>query len=170
MDEEYTVTVGRVIREWGLKGEVVVFSLTYAPERLLSLKEVALQIDDKVECKKIKSVRPYKGNFLLAFHGCETPEEASKYRGALIKIRMSESPKLPEGVYYYYQIVGLDVYTVEGDYIGKVVDIIETGSNDVYVVKDGEIEHLIPAVKDVVKKIDLDTKRVIVKLMEEVEV
>jgi len=169
MGEEYTVIVGRVLREWGLNGEVIVFPLTFDPKRLLRLKDIALQVNDKVDYKRIRSVRPHKGNVLLAFNGCETPEEARKYRGALIKIKSSESPKLPEGIYYQYQIIGLDVYTIEGDYLGKIVNIVETGSNDVYVVKGDDRECLIPAIKDAVREIDLESKKMIVKLMEAVE-
>jgi 16S rRNA processing protein RimM len=73
---------------------------------------------------------------------------------------------LPEGVYYHYQIIGLGVYTVDGDYLGKIMSIFETGSNDVYVVRGEDKEYLIPAIKDVIKEIDLEAKKMIVKLME----
>jgi len=73
-----------------------------------------------------------------------------------------ESPPLPEDVYYYYQIIGLKVFTVDGVYIGGVSDIIETGSNDVYVVRDEEKEYLIPAIRDVIKDIDIGNRRIII--------
>lgn len=169
MSEEYIVTVGKILREWGLNGEVIVLPLTFDPKRFLKLREVALQSSGKIEYKKIRSARPHKGNILLAFNGCKTRDEAKKYRDALIKIKSSESPKLPEGVYYHYQIIDLNVYTIEGDYLGKIVSIVETGSNDVYVVKGDNREYLIPAIKDAVKEIDLKSKKMIVKLMEAVE-
>lgn len=163
---EDLVIVGRVLREWGLKGEVIVLPLTFDPERFSKLNEVAVQVQDRIEHKKLRSVRPHQNNLLIGFEGCKTPEDAKRYRGALVKIKGSESPKLPDGVYYRYQIIGLSVYTINGDHLGKIASIFETGSNDVYVVRGEEREYLIPAIKDVVKEIDLEEKKVIVKLME----
>jgi 16S rRNA processing protein RimM len=166
MNMEGLVTIGRVLREWGVKGEVIVQPLTFDPKRFSELNEVAVQVQDSIVQRKIRLVRLHKNNLLIAFEGCETPEDARRYRGALIKIKESESPKLPEGVYYHYQIIGLGVYTVDGDYLGKIMSIFETGSNDVYVVRGEDKEYLIPAIKDVIKEIDLEAKKMIVKLME----
>jgi 16S rRNA processing protein RimM len=164
--ENDLVIIGRVLREWGLTGEVIVLPLTFYPERFLKLKEVAVQVQDRIEQKKLRSVRPHKNNLLIAFEGCETPEDARRYRGALIKIKESESPKLAGGVYYHYQIIGLGVYTIDGDYLGKITSILETGSNDVYVVRGEDGEYLIPAIKDVIKEVDLEAKKMTVKPME----
>jgi 16S rRNA processing protein RimM len=167
MDVEGLVTVGRILREWGLNGEVIVLPLTFDSERFSRLKEVAVQIrDGGIEYKKLESVRPHRSNLLIGFEGCDTPEDAQKYRGALIKIKESESPKLPDGVYYHYQIIGLGVYTINGDYLGQIKSIFETGSNDVYVVRGEDREYLIPAIRDVIREIDLKAKKMIVKLME----
>lgn len=114
---EDLVIVGRVLREWGLKGEVIVLPLTFDPERFSKLNEVAVQVRDRIEHKKLRSVRPHQNNLLIGFEGCETPEDARRYRGALVKIKGSESPKLPDGVYYHYQIIGLSVYTINGDHL-----------------------------------------------------
>ncbi|MCL4537491.1 MAG: ribosome maturation factor RimM [Nitrospirae bacterium] len=168
-EDESLVTIGRVLKEWGLKGELMVLPLTFDPERFSGLGEVAVQHQGVIEWKRLKSVRPHKNNLLLSFEGCGTPEDARKYRSALIKIKKSESPKLPTGVYYQYQIIGLSVYTVKGDYLGEVESIFETGSNDVYVVRGEDKEYLVPAIKDVVKEIDLESKKIIVKPMEAVE-
>lgn len=166
MNVKGLVTIGRILREWGVKGEVVVQPLTFDPKRFSELNEVAVQVQNRIEQKKIRSVRPHKNNLLIAFEGCETPEDARRYRGALIKIKESESPKLPEGVYYHYQIIGLGVYTIDGEYLGKITSIFETASNDVYVVRGEEREYLIPAIKDVIREINLGAKKMIVKLME----
>ncbi len=160
--QQELVVVGRIIKEWGLKGDLLVMPLTFDPKRFYSLHEVFIQLEDIVELKKIREARLYKGNLLLRFDGCETPEHARKYRGALIKIDKSESPKLPEGIYYHYQIIGLDVYNTSGDYLGEVREIIETASNDVYVVKSDDEEYLIPAIKDFIAEIDIESKKMIV--------
>ncbi|GER94202.1 16S rRNA processing protein RimM [hot springs metagenome] len=166
---ESIVVIGRVMREWGLKGEMIVQPLTFDPERFLKLKDVFVQIQDIIEHKKLKSVKPYRNNILISIEECNTPEDVRRYRGALIKIKESESPKLPEGVYYHYQIVGLSVYTVDGNYLGKITSIFATGSNDVYIVNNDDREYLIPAIKDVIREIDLEARKMIVKLMEVVE-
>lgn len=168
--QQELVVVGRIIKEWGLKGDLLIMPLTFDPKRFYDLHEVFIQLKDAVELKKIRKVRLYKDNLLLRFDDCETPEHARKYRGALIKIDKSESPKLPEGVYYHYQIIGLNVYNTNGDYLGEVKEIIETASNDVYVVKSDDEEYLIPAIKDFIAEIDIESKKMIVTPMEIEEV
>lgn len=168
---ESLITVGKVLKEWGVKGELLVLPLTYDPDRFFLLKSLAIQSGDEIQWRALKSVRHHKGMLLLGIDGCNSPEDARRYRGALLKIKMSDSPKLPEGIYYQYQIIGLDVYTDKGEYLGQVESIVETGSNDVYVVK-GKYkaeEYLIPAIKDVILMIDLEANRMIVRLMEIVE-
>lgn len=164
--QQELVVVGRILKEWGLKGDLLVMPLTFDPKRFYSLHEVFVQIKNAVERKKIREARLYKDNLLLRFDGCETPEHARKYRGALIKIDKSESPKLPEGIYYHYQVVGLDVYNTSGDYLGKVREIIETASNDVYVVKSDDKEYLIPAIKEFIAEIDIESKKIIAATVE----
>jgi 16S rRNA processing protein RimM len=166
--EEF-VTIGRILKEWGLIGEFLALPLTFDPERFLKLSEIGIQFKDfgeTIEWKKLRSVKFHKNLLLLRIDGCDSPEEARRYRHALLKIKKSESPELPEGVYYHYQIIGLKVYTVDGIYLGQIKSILETGSNDVYIVRESEREYLIPAIKEVVKEIDLKANRMIVKPLE----
>lgn len=169
MQSEKLITVGRILKEWGLNGELIVLPLTFDPDRFSKLREVVVELRGVIEKKRIISIKFHKNNLLIGFEGCGTPEDARRYRGALIKIKESESPKLPDGVYYHYQIIGLEVYTDNGQYLGQVRSILETGSNDVYVVMRDKREYLIPAIKDVIKEIDLKTNRMIVRPMEVIE-
>ncbi len=91
---------------------------------------------------------------------------AAKYRDSTINIKKDLLECSKEDEYFYDQIIGLSVYTTEGNIIGKVVDIFETGSNDVYVVKNNDKEYLVPAIKHVVKKIEPDANRIIIKVMD----
>ncbi len=146
---------------------MIVVPLTFDPKRFLKLSEVAVQCRGGVaEWRKLSSLQFHGEYLIIGLEQCETPEEARRYRGALLKIRPSESPPLPEGVYYHYQIIGLKVYTVAGDYIGEIRSILETGSNDVYVVRGEEGEQLVPALKNVIKEIDIDSKRMVIRPME----
>lgn len=185
---EGLITIGKVLKEWALKGEILVLPLTFDPNRFFNLQTVAFHFEiphknskgsprgknfsanenNGPEWKRLKSVKSHKDLILLGLENCDTPEEARKYRGALIKISPAESPELPEGLYYHYQITGLSVYTVDGDFLGEIVEIMETTSNDIYVVRGNSREYLLPAIKDVVKDIDLKSGKMTVKLMEPV--
>lgn len=175
-NEDLTV-VGKVVKEWGIKGDMLVLPLTFDPEQFSKLNEIVIQPEAaarsgsnmQIVWKMLQSVRPHKNLLLVKIDGCETPEEARKYRNALIKIKKSQRPDLPDGVYYHHQIVGLAVYTDDGICLGEIKEIIETRSNDVYVVRGEGREYLIPAVNDAVKEIDLKSKKMVIKLMEVVE-
>lgn len=165
------ITIGRVVREWGLKGELLVEPLTFDPDRFLRLREVAVAAgrEKTVTRHLLISVRPHGKFLVLSIDGSKDPEEARKYRGAQIQVRRSESPVLPEGVYYQYDIIGLKVRTADGRELGTIRSILETGSNDVYVVRGADMERLIPAIKDVVQRIDLKAGVMTVKLPETAE-
>ncbi|MDI6801984.1 MAG: ribosome maturation factor RimM [Thermodesulfovibrionales bacterium] len=168
--EENLVAIGKVLKEWGIRGEMMILPLTFDPKQFLKLREIRIQRRSDIELRKIRSLRFHKGFILMGIEGCDSPENARTYRGSLIKIMTSESPDLPEGVYYHYQIIGLKVYTTDGCYLGQIMSIIETGGNDVYVVKgDNGKEYMLPAIKDVVRGIDIKSQTMTVKLMEVVE-
>lgn len=94
------------------------------------------------------------------------PEDARQYRNYILSVKSKSLPPLEEGVYYHEQIIGTSVYTTQGELIGIVDSILETGSNDVYVVKLDEREYLIPAIKDVIKEIDLKNRRILIDVIE----
>jgi 16S rRNA processing protein RimM len=103
---------------------------------------------------------------VLKLEGVDQRAEAEKLRGLLIQVPVDEAVPLDQGEYYLYQIVGLEVWTKEGEYLGRVAEVLETGSNDVYVVREGGREILIPALSDVVLEVDLEENRMEVHLME----
>ncbi|NTU42533.1 MAG: 16S rRNA processing protein RimM [Nitrospirales bacterium] len=162
------VAIGRVLKEWGIRGEFLVIPMTFDPERFLDLSEIVMG-DVPGALRKIRSVRFHKDLILMGIEGCSTPEDARKLRGALLRIEKGESPPLPEGTYYHYQIIGLEVYTTDGRCLGRVESIMETKGNDIYVVKGDGGEHLIPSIRDWVRKIDLEEGRMVVEPMDTVE-
>lgn len=101
---------------------------------------------------------------MLQLSGIESKEEADTYRRAEVQIPRSEVPPLPPGHFYVFQLVGCEVVTADGTRVGTVRDVQTTGANDVYVVAgdDGK-EVLIPAIKQVVAKIDLDHRQVVIQ-------
>ena len=108
----------------------------------------------------IQSTHIHKGQLLLKVEGVEDPESVQALRGYWVLVPREQARKLPKGAYYLYQVVGLDVYTTAGDYLGKIEDVITGTANDVYVVRGQGVddpvgELLVPAVKQFVKKLDV---------------
>jgi len=146
----------------GLRGEVRVQILTDFPERFGLLKTVYVGEDHSPMV--VEDQRVLGGRAVLKLEGIDHLPEAEELRGLLIHIPVGEAMALEEDQYYVHQIVGLEVWTREGEYLGRVAEVLETGSNDVYVVRDGE-EILIPALSDVILDVDLEKGRVEVQLM-----
>ncbi len=117
------------------------------------------------EERTIKTLRKNTASFIISFYGIDSMTEAAKYRNSLLLAEKDILPPLPPGEYFIDDIIGLSVVTTEGDVIGTVSDVFETGSNDVFVVKDGSRELLIPAIKDVIKNIDPENKMIIISSM-----
>lgn len=166
MDNEL-VSIGKIVDTFGYKGMVKVLPLTDFPERFKELDRVKLVHNEKVLDVEVETTRPHNNLFLVKFKGIESKEEAIKYKSALLKVPEEETYTLPEGYYYHYQLKGMDVHDEKRGYLGKLTDILETGANDVYVVnteKYGEI--LIPAIKQVIKSVDVENKIMQVELLE----
>ncbi len=148
------VVVGIIAAPHGVRGEVRVAPETDFPERLPHLGEVALVLPNgTTRAATIVRGRPHpgRGAVLLTLAGCASRTEAEGLRGARIMVRPGDSPPLSEGEYYDWQIIGLHVVTADGGEVGTVQEVIHTGANDVYATE----KHLVPAIADVVKQIDL---------------
>lgn len=158
--------IGQIVNTFGIKGMVKVMPFTENIERFSKMKTV--YVKNKKENKKyeIEEVKYHKNMVLVKFEGIENPEQADLLRNSyLIVDRETEEP-LEAGRYYIVDMIGLDVFTDDNEYLGKLEDIYNTGSNDIYVVKNelGK-QILLPAIEDVIKSIDMDNKKVIVHLI-----
>ncbi|MEE9523857.1 MAG: ribosome maturation factor RimM [Thermodesulfovibrionales bacterium] len=160
------VTIGIVAKPKGVGFRLRVLPLTFDPARFLDLDSIFIEKEGTLHEKAIENVE-IKGKYVfLKVDGIETMDECRNFVGSEVMINESDSPPLPEGEYYHYQIIGLEVFTDSGQYLGKVTDILETGSNDVYSVADGKREVLIPVIAEVIEKIDLNENRIIVHPIE----
>jgi 16S rRNA processing protein RimM len=167
MSETDLITIGKIVAPHGVRGDVRIFPLTDFPERFHELKTVYV---DDVGQLKLESARPHKKFILLKFTGIDTMNEAAPLSSKLIKIRREDVVKLPEGQYYIFDIIGLNVFNEQGELLGVITDVLQPGSNDVYVVEQQDKkELLVPAIKDVVKQIDIAGKKMLVKLQEEMD-
>jgi len=151
-------TIGQVVALFGIRGELKVRSLTDIPNRFAELDKVF--IGEEHTPRTIEHVRPYKGDLvILKLAGLDNANAAELLRNAVVQIPLQALAKLPPDSYYQHDILGLQVYTLDHVLLGRIVDIIETGSNDVYVVRNsGSKQVMIPAIKDVVKQIDLQRR------------
>ncbi|MHC9541949.1 MAG: ribosome maturation factor RimM [Vulcanimicrobiota bacterium] len=159
MSEELSISIGVVTGLHGVRGEFKVKVLTDFPERFAPDEKLRMAIKegDKVELVTLESVRAHKKNLLVRLKGVETREQASRYIGGMFQIDESELMPLPENSFYHHEILGMEARYLDGELLGKVDQILETPHHDIYVVK-GSGEHLIPALKTIVKKVEPGTK------------
>jgi len=170
MADEFLI-LGQITAPWGNKGDVKVFLLTDFPDRFFDLEEVIWVKDEIKKNLIIDRVRKHKGMMVVKFAGIDSTNESEFLRQGYLCIPKEERIPLPEGQYYFYEIIGLTVFNSAGEKVGVVRDILTTGSNDVYVIQRnlGEKDLLLPALKSVVRAIDVQTKRMVVDIPEGLE-
>jgi 16S rRNA processing protein RimM len=158
------LVVGKLGKPHGIQGEIVMDVYTDFPERLV--EGVVVYIGPQLKPMRIVQHRFHSRGLLLAFEGYQSREEVADLRNSLVQVLAADSPALPEGDYYQHQLRGLQVITEDGTSLGWVYAILETGANDVLVVKDqAGSEVLIPAIESVIQGIDLGEKQIKVRLL-----
>lgn len=153
------MSIGQITKPHGVRGEVKVFSLTDSLEEFRNLKNV--YIDG--EMRKIISCKLQSDRAILKIEGIDSMNDAERYRNKYIKIHRNDAKKLEEDTYYIADLIDCKVFDTDGLELGTVYDVIETGSNDVYWVKGGKKEVLIPALKEIVVKVDIEKNEIIIK-------
>ena len=158
--------VGQIVNTFGIKGEVKVTPFTDDINRFDDLEKVYVKARKESKLYKIESVRYHKNMVLLKLEGINNPEDAELLKNSFLEIDREDAIPLEEGQYFIVDLIGLDVYTDEGNLLGKVDDIYNTGANDIYVVKDelGK-QVLLPGIKEVIKEVKLED-RIIVHLIQ----
>ncbi len=163
--EPVYLVIGFLRRPHGVNGEIIMDIHTDFPDRIKSGRKVL--IGEKHQPHTLDTVREHAGGLLVSLRGVDTPEEAGKFRNQWVYVKASEVPPLPEGQVYKYELVGLDVIDDNGNALGKLAEILETGANDVYVVKNEEgKEILLPAIPPVILNIDMNQRVMKVHLLE----
>ena len=146
------IKIGLIITNHGYKGELKVKILSDEPKRFEMLDSVFLETEEKL---RIENVRYYNAGALIKFAGIDTKEEAAKYRGKYLCIAKEDVLPLPENSFYIFQLVGLKVYE-NNQYLGALVDVISNPAHDLYLVRTESGKEIpIPALKEIVKKVDL---------------
>ncbi len=158
--------VGIIKGAWGIQGDLRVERLTDNPDRFTANSRLYLE----GRPVRVRRSRELKGGLRLKLDSVDDRTSAERLRGKSLSVPANAVPPLPEGAYYHYQLIDLDVYTHEGERLGAVREILATGANDVYVVgRSGAKDLLIPALKGVIVCVDLAANRMIVRLPEGLE-
>ncbi|MDF2987814.1 MAG: rRNA processing protein RimM [Eubacterium sp.] len=161
---EYLI-VGQLVNTHGVKGEIKATALTDDPQRFKNLKWVYIDKSGTLEKYDITGVKFFKQFVILKFKNIESIEAAEKLKGFYMKIDRADAVKLPKDSFFITDILGMSVYDENSVLLGKLMDIIQTGSNDVYIVRNDEgKEILIPALKSVVKEVSLEEGKISVVL------
>lgn len=158
--------IGKIVNTHGVKGEVKVLPDTEDIKRFSKLKTVRIKQRGRIEEYQVEYGRGQGTTAILKLKGIDTPEAAMLLKGAELEIHRNDAIKLPEDTWFIGDLIGCQVFEEDGNCLGKVINVLQTGSNDVYEVKDEqERTILIPALKNVVLDVDIEAARIQVKLL-----
>lgn len=162
------VLIGIVVGAHGVKGTCRVRSFAESPSLFKPGSTLSTHAESSGPVKQLEInwAKPHTGTVLISFRGITDRSQAEALIGSELYIPKEFLPDLDEDTHYWLDLIGMDVYTIDREYLGRIDSIIETGSNDVYVVKNDQREVLIPALGSVVVDIDVDHNRMEVDLPE----
>lgn len=163
--------VARIVNTFGIKGQLkLLLDTDFVEARFAIGNQLTIMDGDQVVKQVILAdFKEHKGAYLVKFEGINNINDVEGYKGMSLAISSDQQHALEADTFYHHQIIGLSVVTIQGQDLGHIKEILALGSNDVWVVKPaekGKKEILLPFIKDVVKKVDLDQKLVTVELME----
>ena len=163
--------VGKIVNTHGIRGDVRVMPTTdFVAERFAKGQDLYLQQAGEPLKLIVESARQHKGFILVKFVGYDNINDVQAFRDHELMVSGKDQQPLEDGQYYYHQIIGLSVKTVDGEELGTIKEILSPGANDVWVVqRDGKKDLLLPVIDDVFKDVDLDAGEVTVELMEGLE-
>ena len=159
------ISIGKIHRAHGIQGDVILDPLTDFPERIRRGKTVyAGEAHRQLTIASVRTKPPY---LLVRFKEIEDETKASELRNQYLFVKTADLPKLPEGEYYFHELIGLEAVNLNGDRVGTLTDILETGANDVYVIrKDDGSEELVPDVPQFIQKIEINSRRIFIDFPE----
>lgn len=162
--EPVFLVVGKIHRPHGLKGDVIFEVITDFPERIRS--GVTLFVGDSYRPVVVEKRRWHSSSLLVKFETFSNPDDLAVLTNQFVYVPTKDRPELPEGEYYHHQLLGMKVISDQDVLLGILVQILETGANDVYIVRPEQgKEILLPAIDDVILKIDIQSGTMIVHLI-----
>ena len=160
------LSIGQIINTHGFMGEVKVYPLTDDMSRFKRLKEIYVEENNQLVKYEVEGTKFLSNRVVMKLKGIDTEEAAVKLKSFYMKVDRKSSVKLPKDSYFICDLIDLEVYDEKGLILGTISDVIQTGSNDVYVIKTAGKDMLIPALKEVVKEIDIKNRKIRVELPE----
>ena len=162
--------VGKIVNTHGLRGEVKVVPWTDYREVFEDIDFVYVKKKSEYERLDVKGIKYQKNNLIVRFSQIADINMAEKYKNQVIYAERKILGELPEGMYYIADLIGLDIVTEDGEKIGTVSDVFNTGSNDIYEVKrEGKKNLLLPVIDDVVLNINVEGGKITVRMMDGLE-
>ncbi|MCH5333308.1 MAG: 16S rRNA processing protein RimM [Agathobacter sp.] len=163
---EDLLQVGVITSPHGVRGEANVFPTTDDPARFKKLKSVHLDDGKNVRIAAIQSVKFFKNMVILKFEGIDDRDAIEKLRQAKLLVTRENAVELGKDEYFIADLIDLQVFSDEGENLGRISDVLQTGANDVYVIsRDGEKDLLVPAIKECVRAVDIEHGQMTVHLL-----
>ncbi len=154
---ENMITVGKLVKPFGVRGQARVLSLTDVPNRFETLKEVTLELPTgETLATTVTDVHADGRSYLLRFGAFSTPEEVGDFRGAWLKIPQADVPPAPEGHHYQFELIGLTVKDESGNVFGTLEEVMALPHQHLFVVRGAHKEYLLPALRKWISSIDVD--------------
>lgn len=161
------LSIGQIVSTHGIKGEVKIYPLTDDINRFKRLKDIYIEFNNEHKKYNVSASKLLKNMAVLKLEGIDTVEQALSLRDKYVQVHRDKAVKLSKDSFFVADLLEMDVFEENHNLLGKLKDVMRTGSNDVYVIQTVEgTEILIPALKTVVKQIDVENKKIIVNLPE----
>lgn len=159
--------IGKIVRSCGLKGRIKAVSYLESNDKLQGLEEIYIGYENEKKGPfKLRGIQRKGKSFFLEIEGVESLQSANALVGCHLLIPTDKLEELPEDEYYWRDMIGLEVVTEEGSILGVIEAVFPTGSNDVYVCNGGDREFLLPGIADVIRRIDIHRRIMVVRLLE----
>ena len=164
---EQLLQVGVISSTHGVRGEVKVFPTTDDVKRFKKLKKVILDTGKEQLPLEIEGVKFFKQFVILKFRGIDNINDIEQYKGKRLLVDREHAVKLKKDEYFIADMIGMDVFTEDGELFGALKDVMETGANDVYIIEmsDGK-EVLVPAIKQCILDVDIENRKMVIHLLE----
>ena len=163
---EELLQVGVITTTHGVRGEVKVFPTTDDPARFKKLKNVILDTGKTRKELEITGVKCFKNMVILKFKGFDNMNDVENFRQAKLLVTRENAVELGEDEYFIADLIGLAVFSDEGEALGVITDVLQTGANDVYVIsKEGQADLLVPAIHDCIKEVDIARQKMTIHLL-----
>lgn len=159
---EPLVPLGKIVTTHGLNGWLQLHAFNPATNALSPGVDVLLQHGERQSVHQVEASSPHKKRFLIKLRGINSIEDAAPHIGSTLAVGEAALETLEPHQYYHYQIIGFDVFRLNGDHVGTISSTMATPGGELYVVQGSDKEHLIPAVKEIVERVDFDARKIII--------